>query len=395
MPIRRTFISSTLAGFGALQFLGGAAFAQSSPNSPARRALSGIGLNSIANWTGARDGARPRWRLGDTNEEVHQVFRDGFDHLCFITRVDQFFVRQSDGNFTGELIDDVAYRVANRLRDQMQGVISQTPDAFFVISFKGYEQVGGWDAPGIKQSYFARSFEASEEVQRAFLRLWGIFSSELGDISQNNLAFNLMNEPEYHTFSSNIRRGRDAWCSLAEQFIDYIRTFNANRLIIVEAVDKGLFYRHGNSPSSILRPIQRSEVLHAFHYYGPDSWTHQINSAAEPLTNSHIRSIRSDLRGVVQWTADNNVNTIMSEVGVWGPFFEDGIHVNGATSSERARYAQILRNELVDNGIGITWWALHDNNTPYVRIVGSEGSKIQPELRPDVDLWNALGLNLR
>ncbi|GAB5431039.1 MAG: hypothetical protein EpisKO_04090 [Epibacterium sp.] len=153
-----------------------------------------------------------------------------------------------------------------------------------------------------------------------------------------------------------------------------------------------MVFFYGNTPDSIHKPIDRDGIIYAFTYYRPNSFTHQETEGGFSLTNSERRMMRRELAQIVGWSQRHQVPLMLSEAGIWGPHFEDGRLVNGALYEDRAEWASILYQSLVPNRVGITWWALHDNNTPYRRLIGSEGSKIQPSLQREPLLWEALNL---
>jgi len=51
---------------------------------------------------------------------------------------------------------------------------------------------------------------------------------------------------------------------------------------------------------------------------------------------------------------------------------------------------KVIAEETLDKGIGITYWALFDQNTPYKR---AHSGKLQTEMEKDPLLWQALNLD--
>ena len=83
---------------------------------------------------------------------------------------------------------------------------------------------------------------------------------------------------------------------------------------------------------------------------------------------------------------------MVSEFGVWGPYISGGALKSGVSAADRAEYARAVYASTVPKGVGITWWALGDDNTPYQRLRYSKSDKSQPRLVRDDLLFSALGL---
>lgn len=350
--------------------------------------LGRAGLNLTGDWHGNRAGRYP----GNLNSEIETALNDGFKHLTFITGADDFLDYECT-NSSNCINYNAVNRRINPILNQIRHFSARYPDRVFVISLKGYRQVGGWDAPGVKQSYFSRALEGNESMQDGFVNLWNYISEISKDIPSDTLVFCLQNEPEWHTYHNRITVGRDKWAEIATRSTDAIRSVKSDRIIICEAVDKGLWTRSDNSTSKICKTINRSGVIYGFHYYGPGGgqWAHQIDDAGQPYTNFLSMQVTREINSLIRWKKSNDVPVLLSEMGAWGPYFEGNQLVSGATAADRAKWARDVVDLTFPENIGITWWGLNEHNTPYQRLTYDE-PKIQPRLIKDSELWSALRL---
>jgi hypothetical protein len=369
--------------------------------------LSGVGLNSKANWGGK---FKNRNESSNRTEDIKKVFNDGFKHFTYILATRYFFDRDcyDDQEFTVACIDkDLFKSKIEPIKQQMIEVISTDKDAVFVISLKPLYNKN--DPPGgIKLTQFLQALEKTQETRNALYEIWKYIANTMSDVPSDNLVFNLMNEPEWerykgrNTWEEPSLEARKEWEGIATKAVDIIRNISPNRTIIIEGIYKGLFnsnkgdgYSFGkkkyNSPAQLIIPIDRKNIVYGFHSYSPGKWVHQdsmhmlrgVKGRALPS----MSRLRSDMQELVTYSNKYNIPVILSEVGVNGSC--DG---NGPLLEDRAKYASAVYETLIPNGVGITWWSLEDANTPYQRPEGRCYEQFYKDLIPEPQVFNALRL---
>lgn len=118
-------------------------------------------------------------------------------------------------------------------------------------------------APGYAfDTQVENTFERNSAMHQRFINLWKEITEKLSFISQDLLAFELLNEINF--ISS------EAWNGILDKTICEIRSIDANRLILFG----------GNYYSSVdhlaeLEVFNDNELLYKFHFYLPISVTHQ------------------------------------------------------------------------------------------------------------------------
>jgi len=340
--------------------------------------LSGVGLNSIANWTGGRvfsDGFESSNRTAD----VQQIINDGFNHFTYITSLRYFFSRGCfrDGEYTVECIREDAFdSKVESIKQQILEVLSSNKNAVFVLSLKpSYKNLVNNNS-GIKQTQFLQSFENTQETRDALIEIWEQIAKTMSDIPDDNLAFNLINEPEWENYSGGSPLNK--WKEYSTNIVDKIRSVSPNRTIIIEGIYKSLFGKSGggdgysfaqrkySGPSYLITPIDRKNIVYGFHYYQPYKWTHQdspwMSKGDKGRSLPSMYRLKSDLEELVDFSKEYQVPVILNEVGVNGT-----CNGNGPKLEDRAAYASTAYETLVKNGVGITWWSLEDPNSPYKR----------------------------
>jgi endoglucanase len=173
--------------------------------------------------------------------------------------------------------------------------------------------------------------------------------------------------------------------------IDAIRSVSPNRVIIVEGILKSKVGRN-LAPNRLIAKLPRNGIIYAFHYYEPDKFTHKRDSGGAKFTSNVKNKVTKDMRAVVRFSKSKSVPVVVSEFGVWGPYISGGVLKSGVSAADRAEYARTVYEATVLKGVGITWWALGDDNTPYQRLRYSKKDKSQPRLVKDQLLFQALGL---
>ena len=189
--------------------------------------LSQVGLNSIATWTSCR-------RRTDSDAVVSKVLNDGWKHFVYVVCIDDVL----------NIKRDYAYdsgRLKQRMKaigDQVRRLSRKHPDATFVVSMKGRLPVGGWDnfnAKGLRTTSVYQAYETRPDVRSSYQKMWQDAAFAVRDIGSDTLAFNVMNEPEYHDRGG---KAPSEWKTNMVGVIDTIRSVSPNRVIIVEGIFK-------------------------------------------------------------------------------------------------------------------------------------------------------------
>lgn len=369
-------------------------------------ALSGVGLNSKANWSGK---FKDKYESSNRTEDIQKIFSDGFRHFTYIVSLRYFFTKDCfrSAEYTVECIKDGVFdSKIESIKQQIDEVISSNESAVFVFSLKpSYKNLVN-NSDGVKQTEFLKAFENSKETRDALGEIWLHISQVLKDIPVDNLVFNLINEPEWEHYSGWSAHSK--WKKHAIDLVDIIRGVTPSRTIMVEGMYKGLFgkgsakgvgnngydfgQRKYSGPSELITPIDRKNIVYGFHYYEPYSWTHQDSHWMSKGDRGHplpsITRLQSDLEELVEFSNEYNVPVVLSEVGVNGSC--DG---NGPKLEERAKYASVVYETLVENGVGVTWWSLEDPNMPYKRDEKDCYTQRYRDLIPENKLFKALRLN--
>jgi endoglucanase len=361
--------------------------------------LSGVGLNSKANWSGA---FKDKYESSNRTADVEQIINDGFDHFTYIVSLKYLFLKECrrDDEYTVECIKEDAFdSKIESIKQQILEVLINNKDAVFVISLKpSYKNLVN---SGIKQTQFLQSFENTQETRDALIEIWEYIARIMSDIPDDNLAFNLINEPEWEHYTG--WNPREKWKNYAANIVDKIRNISPNRTIVIEGIYKSLFGKSGggdgysfgqrkySGPSHLITPINRKNIVYGFHYYQPYKWTHQDSHWMSQGDKGHslpsMYRLKSDLEELVDFSKEYQVPVILSEVGVNGT-----CGGNGPKLEERAEYASTAYETLIEKGVGITWWALEDPNSPYKRPEEDCYEQSYRDLYPEEQLFKALRL---
>lgn len=379
------------------------------PDNVAKK-MSSVGVNSSLNYMGEtyyRTAGHSR--INNKAYKVKQVLNDGFSHYTYIiSNTKKFYLSKCvkvDGwneennhwnivkaDFSVSCLDKEAISsMAKSLKKQISTLLSELPNAVFVVSLKpGFEFKR--DMPnGLNQNIWLNKFEQEKSVREGFNKQWRLIAKELKSIPAHNLVFNLLNEPEFENFKSG--NARKTWEKWATQTVDTIRSVSPERTIIIEGIYKGLFARH-NGPANIIRPVSRTNIIYGFHYYPFDDWAEQDFYSADgngkrgkEVPMPSLNKLKSDLRKLVQYSNFYNVPVAVTEIGVTNPC--EGF---GPLRQDTIKYAEMAYETLVPNGIGMTFWSLESINSPYERIEGRCYDTFDKELIPNKLLFKALRL---
>ena len=359
--------------------------------------LSRVGVNSSANWSSdpsftAFDHHSNLPKVSNRNSDVEQVFGDGFSHLVYIVSFDRLFTKecQIKRDYRPVCLDsDRVIAKFTSIKKQILETLIKYPDAVFVISPKPGYEIFYKGANGMNQTYWHEAFENNKEAREAFNKLWVIVSKVLSDVPDENLAFNLLNEPEFEQMKAWNKR--EIWQGWATEMVDVIRDISPQRTIIIEGIHKSLFAQN-NGPANVIRPIPRKNIVYGFHYYQDNEWRLQDTPDLKGVSGvplPSLNNLKSNMQQLVAYTKNYKVPVVLTEIGVNGPC--DG---NGPLQKDRATYFSVVYEMLVANSIGITWWALETaDGPPYQRISGDCYSDLyEKQLIPDKQLFKALRL---
>jgi endoglucanase len=373
--------------------------------------LSRVGVNSAINYMGETYYVTINSsKINNNTDKVKQVFNDGFSHYTFvISNTNKFYLEKCvevDGfneeknkwnivksDFSLSCLDkDSISSMSQSLKKKMLEVLVEIPDAVFVISLKSgfefkYNPLSGENvATGINQNIWLNEFEQKQSVRDGFNEQWRLIAEGLKDIPGENLAFNLLNEPEFENFKGG--NARETWEKWTTNTVDVIRDISPDRTIIIEGIYKGLFARH-NGPANVIRPIPRKNIVYGFHYYPNEEWAKQdyygIRGKGIPMPS--LNKPKNDFRQLVDYSNSYKVPVAVTEIAVVNPC--EGY---GPLQKDITKYAEMAYEALVPNGIGMTFWALESLMSPYKRIEGRCYDIFDKDLIPDKQLFKALRL---
>jgi len=367
--------------------------------------LSRVGVNSVINYMGETyyDTINSS-KINNNIDKVKQVFNDGFSHHTYvISNTNKFYLEKCvevDGwneekdmwniiksDFSTSCLDkDSISSMSKSIKKQILEVLLEIPDAVFVISLKSGFEFKHYLPNGINQNIWLTEFEQKKSVRDGFNEQWRLIAEGLKDIPGENLAFNLLNEPEFENFKGG--NARETWEKWTTNTVDVIRDISPDRTIIIEGIYKGLFDRH-NGPANVIRPIPRKNIVYGFHYYPNEEWAKQdyygIRGKGIPMPS--LNKPKNDFRQLVDYSNSFKVPVAVTEIAVVNPC--EGY---GPLQKDITKYAEMAYEALVPNGIGMTFWALESLMSPYKRIEGRCYDIFDKELIPDDMLFKALRL---
>ncbi len=353
-------------------------------------ALMGIGINTIRDWTSCHD--RNTWHLSGKTYEYKQIFKDGWKHLNYIICAQK--------HFPNDTLDEKYLRAfLTEIRNQIDEIHPAYPDRAYVITFKGYQYVGGWSGGHSKGTILYQRIIKSKQMQDQYIKWWKV-AADVFD-GYDNIAFSIMNEPDYR-YAGGLRD----WQRLATRTIDEIRKISPNRWIQLEGINGSVVCRdyHRNTPTSMIKPIDRPKIMYGFHCWPKFDFSETdtaISKYHPKVTQNQINYVKNMLKKVTAFKKRFNVPVVINEIGIVAK------HPNtkgGTEPSERAKY---IREAIMpwyrECKCGITWWAYGDDHTPYYRNQDKRSGK--PEFKAkwgrktsgeypikEKELFKALGL---
>jgi len=370
--------------------------------------LSRVGVNSAINYMGeSYYFTINSSKINNNIDKVKQVFNDGFSHFTYVIsntnkfyldrcvkihgfneEKDQWNIIKSD--FSASCLDKKSISsMSKSVKKQILEVLLEIPDAVFVISLKPGFEFKRYKPNGMPQHIWLTEFEQKKSVRDGFNEQWRLIAEELKDIPEDNLVFNLLNEPEFEYFKGG--NARKTWEKWTTQTVDVIRAISPERTIIIEGIYKGLFARH-NGPANVIRPIPRKNIVYGFHYYPNEEWATQDyyqneGGRGKGVPMPSLNKSKNDFRQLVDYSNSYKVPVAVTEIAVVNPC--EGY---GPLQKDITKYAEMAYEALVPNGIGMTFWALESLMSPYKRIEGRCYDIFDKELIPDDMLFKALRL---
>ena len=345
--------------------------------------LTGVGINSMALWSGASE-VRTAEKLVSHLSPLETY---GFSHVVLVVCADwiiEGYCRKGFKGLTKERI--VAFTKA---------VVEKT-NLHVVLSLKAYDQK---KISGKNTSKLQMSLEKKETTQQAFAEAWTFLADSFKHIERDRLSFNLLNEPEFELPAPSSSK-RDKWLTIASNAIEEIRAISPDRVIILEGIGKSLFatrkqtrYRH-SSVNNLIRPIPYEDIVYGFHNYEPDKFLQQAKYRSGVVGNPHTEAVTKavikDAARLTEWANRNNVPVILSETGCIG--YVDGKTEGPKNPEDCGLFARDIYDTYVTNGVPVTWWALEKEKTIYVRDASSDKVWMPRERIPDEAIFSGFRL---
>ena len=346
-------------------------------------ALSGFGVNSMALWSGASRTDPYRERGFLEHFKPLEVF--GVKHVVLVSCADWIINIECKKPF-----------------QNLEGIIKsaklllENTGLHVVVQLKAYKR---GKVNGINISKLNTRLEESDAVASIFTDSWESIATQLKGYPPNRLSFNLLNEPEFE-IPKPTRLKRDRWLSIAKRTASTIRAVSPNRTIIVEGISKSLFadrnsggvYKY-NSPDELLIPIGMRNVIYAFHNYEPENFLQQAKyrygSYGREYSKNHSQMVSNDAQRAIKWANRHKVPMMLTETGCIG--YLEGKE-GPKTNDECGKFAADIQKRYIDNGVGVTWWALEKEKTIYNRTC-PDGCWMPENLVPNNSLFSGFQLD--
>ncbi|MDX2028052.1 MAG: cellulase family glycosylhydrolase [Alphaproteobacteria bacterium] len=243
---------------------------------------------------------------------------------------------------------------------------------------------------------FMRQLEVSRAAEERFTELWMMLAERYKNYPQEQLAFQLLNEPQYYHKSG-------LYNQFTARLVSRIRQIDSQRLLIVETPANA-----STHPVDLLRMVQIIDdpnIAYDVHYYQPYIFTHQgVKQGFEkkqirhigqlPYPSDHVvredvvvapdadkeeaqdeidgyvkeswnrGRIAADFAPAAAWAKQNRVRLLVLEFGVMR---------NTVDEASRYRWIGDVRSVLDSHNVG---WALWDYTDlmGIVRMVGETGT---------------------
>lgn len=316
-------------------------------------ALEGVGINSMALWSGASR-ANPFVEdplYGSFVSHYAQLGSYGLKHVVLVFCVDYLI----------DIPCPKSHQTPAGLMKSIELLVANTT-MHVVVQPKPYKHQ---KINGKFTSDFQSALESDPQVAQRFVDFWVDVAKKTQHISRDRLSFNVLNEPEFEQPEVS-RFKRDEWMGIAKRSIQAIRQVSPDRVILLEGVGKSLFSRkigHGrykyNRIDDLLKPLDIHDIVYAFHTYEPEVFIQQAKdrygSFGRPYVSSYSNAVKADAHRLVEWANRHRVPVMLSETGCIA-YVKD--QEGPSNNDDCGLYAKDVYDFYVSRGVGVTWWAL-------------------------------------
>ena len=346
--------------------------------------LQGLGINSVAIWSGASFVSPNDPKFLDHYKNLSNY---GFKYVVLVSCADW-------------IIDLYCTRAFQNKDNIIKGakLILDNTNLHVIVQLKAQSQK---KIDGAHISELNTQLEKSEEVKKKFKQTWIDISKELKQYPKDRLSFNLLNEPEFQQ-PKPTKKKRDKWLSIAKDTSIAIREISPDRVIIIEGINKSLFAARKNGSyrfemETLLAPIDMDNIIYAFHNYEPFEFLQQgkfVKKTGGEYKKKYTNMVEKDAQRMIKWANKHNVPVMLTETGCVGYFNSDSEREGPKTNEDCGKYAADVKKFYIDNGIGVAWWSLEGEKTIYNRDCG--GNCFRPRnLIPNKALFEGFGLTYR
>jgi len=249
---------------------------------------------------------------------------------------------------------------------------------------------------GSKITLVEHALRTDKKAVKKFVDEWRSFATTYKEFQQNQVSFNLINEPHYRDVK---RLYLEDWLKVAIEAIDAIRSVSHDRIIIVPSIAKSMYANPdlekkiaGFGPNKIIRKLPYDNLIYSFHSYEPAEYAQQ-GSQNYPMgfewKRSYDKTISRNAEILANFANENQVPVILTEFGAEA--FFDGKKHGVPTIEGRAKFADSYYNSYVENrGIGIAWWSLEKRKTlfQYCPLLSSLAFEGFNEFYPAGRVWD-------
>jgi len=161
---------------------------------------------------------------------------------------------------------------------------------------------------------------------------------------------------------------------------------------LLEGINKSLIARDWTARGVMGKPVDRDKIIYGFHYYltnnaGPES-ENNPKIVVKKINKSEYSNGWKALKSVIKYGERYKVPVSVTEFGMTG-------FLKGTGGVDLNLRTDFVKNTIVKymdacNECGLTWWALGDYNTPYLRQSSNKHQNF-PRV-PDQDLFEILKL---
>ena len=249
---------------------------------------------------------------------------------------------------------------------------------------------------GSKITLVEHALRTDKKAVKKFVDEWRSFATTYKEFQQNQVSFNLINEPHYRDVK---RLYLEDWLKVAIEAIDAIRSVSHDRIIIVPSIAKSMYANPdlekkiaGFGPNKIIRKLPYDNLIYSFHSYEPAEYAQQ-GSQNYPMgfewKKGYDKTISRNAEILANFANENQVPVILTEFGAEA--FFDGKKHGVPTIEGRAKFADSYYNSYVENrGIGIAWWSLEKRKTlfQYCPLLSSLSFEGFNEFYPAGRVWD-------